>query len=263
MKDEKLRILIIEDDRDLNNLLKYSLESSNDFEVKSHFDGDGAFEFIVEFKPDLVLLDVMLPNRYGTEILKNVRDNPQTSGILVILLTARSQEKDKVEGFEAGADDYITKPFSPRELLLRVNALLRRSNTFKSPHSFSSNQNQNSSKEEEKNSALHNETQYNVINKIITVGSIKVFPDEFKVTVNNETISLTATEYQLLVFLAERAGKLQSREALLQKVWGYEGQVNTRTVDTHIKRLRQKLGSAGSMIETIHGFGYQLIDSQL
>ena len=260
MKDEKLRILIIEDDRDLNNLLKYTLESSNDFEVKSHFDGDGAFDFIVQFKPDLILLDVMLPNRYGTEILKNVRENSQTAGTLVILLTARSQEKDKVEGFEAGADDYITKPFSPRELLLRVNALLRRSNTLKFPQTFS--QNPNHSKEEDKNSSLNNEGQDNSTNKTIIVGSIKVFPDEFKVTVNNEPVPLTATEYQLLVFLAERVGKLQSREALLQKVWGYEGQVNTRTVDTHIKRLRQKLGTAGTMIETIHGFGYQLIDSQ-
>lgn len=260
MKDEKLRILIIEDDKDLNNLLKYTLESSNDFEVKSHFDGDGAFDFIVQFKPDLVLLDVMLPNRYGTEILKNVRENQQTSGTLIILLTARSQEKDKVEGFEAGADDYITKPFSPKELLLRVNALLRRSNTLKFSHSFSSNQ--SNSKEEEKNSSLNNDNQDSSINKMITVGPIKVYPEEFKVTVNNESVPLTVTEYQLLVFLAERVGKLQSREALLQKVWGYEGQVNTRTVDTHIKRLRQKLGTAGTMIETIHGFGYQLIDSQ-
>lgn len=254
MKEEKLRILIIEDDRDLNNLLKYTLEAARDYEVKSHFDGNGAYELISEFMPDLVLLDVMLPNRYGTEILKNVRDNPVTSGILVILLTARSQEKDKVEGFEAGADDYITKPFSPRELMLRVNALLRRSHALKFQNSLVT-------KDDEKNS-LTNDSQDSVSTKIITVGSIKIFPEEFKVTVNNEIVSLTATEYQLLIFLCERVGKLQSREALLQKVWGYEGQVNTRTVDTHIKRLRQKLGSAGSMIETIHGFGYQLIDQQ-
>ncbi|APJ04154.1 response regulator transcription factor [Silvanigrella aquatica] len=259
MKDDKLRILIIEDDRDLNNLLKYTLESSNDFEVKSHFDGQGAFELISQFKPDLVLLDVMLPNIYGTEILKNIRENIQSASTLVILLTARSQEKDKVEGFEAGADDYITKPFSPRELLLRVNALLRRSHTLKNPTQFSSNQ--TSLRDDEKNPSISHDNQEQVVNKMISVGSIKVYPEEFKVTVNNETVPLTATEYQLLLFLAERVGKLQSREALLQKVWGYEGQVNTRTVDTHIKRLRQKLGSAGSMIETIHGFGYQLIDS--
>lgn len=256
MKDEKLRILIIEDDRDLNNLLKYTLEASRDYEVKSHFDGNGAEELISQFMPDLVLLDVMLPNRYGTEILKNVRDNPLTSGILVILLTARSQEKDKVEGFEAGADDYITKPFSPRELMLRVNALLRRSHALKFQNSLNP-----TIKEDDKSPTSQELTEQNTT-KIITVGSIKIFPDEFKVTVNNEVVSLTATEYQLLVFLSERVGKLQSREALLQKVWGYEGQVNTRTVDTHIKRLRQKLGSAGSMIETIHGFGYQLIDNQ-
>lgn len=260
MKDEKLRILIIEDDRDLNNLLKYTLEASRDFEVKSHFDGNGAFELITQFKPDLVLLDVMLPNIYGTEILKNVRDNAATSGILVILLTARSQEKDKVEGFEAGADDYITKPFSPRELMLRVNALLRRSNPPKFSNSLNSNQNHH--KEEDKYSSSNSENNDHSVNKVITVGSIKIYSEEYKVTVNNETVSLTATEYQLLVFLSERVGKLQSRESLLQKVWGYEGQVNTRTVDTHIKRLRQKLGTAGAMIETIHGFGYQLIDSQ-
>ncbi|MGY3804954.1 response regulator transcription factor [Pigmentibacter ruber] len=254
MKEEKLRILIIEDDRDLNNLLKYTLEASRDYDVKSHFDGNGAFELISQFMPDLVLLDVMLPNIYGTEILKNIRDNPSTAGILVILLTARSQEKDKVEGFEAGADDYITKPFSPRELMLRVNALLRRSHALK----FQTSHNP-SSKEGEKINPSQDPFDQN-ISKIISVGTIKIFLDEFKVTVNNEVISLTATEYQLLVFLCERVGKLQSREALLQKVWGYEGQVNTRTVDTHIKRLRQKLGAAGSMIETIHGFGYQLID---
>ncbi|WP_186645356.1 response regulator transcription factor [Fluviispira vulneris] len=257
MKDEKLRILIIEDDKDLNNLLRYTLEASNDFEVKSHFDGDGAFELIQEFLPDLVLLDVMLPNIYGTEILKSVRDNNVTAGTLVILLTARSQEKDKVEGFESGADDYITKPFSPRELLLRVNALLRRSHTLKSNPLNLVNSSQNNSKEEDKTSTQLTENNH----KTIVAGPIKIYPEEFKVTVGNESVSLTATEYQLLIFLAERVGKLQSREALLQKVWGYEGHVNTRTVDTHIKRLRQKLGTAGSLIETIHGFGYQLIDS--
>lgn len=252
MKEEKLRILIIEDDKDLNNLLKFTLESSNDFEVMSHFDGNGAFELITQFKPNLVLLDIMLPNRYGTEILKNVRENKDTSGICVILLTARSQEKDKVDGFESGADDYITKPFSPKELLLRVNAHLRRTNTNKVSYFL----NQTNYKDDDKNISDI------LANKVIVVGSIKIFPDEFKVTVNNEPIPLTVTEYQLLIFLAERVGKLQSRESLLQKVWGYEGQVNTRTVDTHIKRLRQKLGIAGSMIETIHGFGYQLIDAQ-
>lgn len=249
MKDEKLRILIVEDDKDLNNLLKYTLEASNDFEVTSHFDGEGAFELMRSFNPDLVLLDVMLPNKYGTDILKQIRETPSTSAVLVILLTARSQEKDKVEGFESGADDYITKPFSPRELLLRVNALLRRSHTLKSSPQFSFNPNATSNKEDI------------TPEKTISTGPIKIYPGEFKVTVHNETVPLTATEYQLLIFLAERVGKLQSREALLQKVWGYEGQVNTRTVDTHIKRLRQKLGSAGVLIETIHGFGYQLIES--
>jgi len=235
IESQKARILIVEDDRDLNNLLKFTLEATRDYTVHSHFEGARARELIVELAPDLVILDVMLPGLYGTEVLKSLRADANMKDLPVILLTARSQENDKIEGFENGADDYITKPFSPRELLLRVQALLRRSAPAKT------------------GAASEGSSE-----KSIVVGPLTILPEQFKVLVAGETVQLTATEYQLLVYLAERVGRLQSRDALLQRVWGYEGNVNTRTVDTHIKRLRQKLGAAGVLIETVHGFGYQL-----
>jgi DNA-binding response OmpR family regulator len=237
----KALILIVEDDRDLNNLLKYTLEATGDYTVRSHFEGAQACALIVDIKPDLVILDVMLPGLYGTEVLKQLRSESELAATPVILLTARSQESDKIEGFESGADDYITKPFSPRELLLRVQALLRRSAPSKGAQA-----------------PLVAMAAVESPEKSILVGPLTIFPEQYKVLVTGEHVQLTATEYQLLVYLAERVGRLQSREALLQRVWGYEGNVNTRTVDTHIKRLRQKLGSAGQLIETVHGFGYQL-----
>ncbi len=259
-RDQPARVLIVEDDRDLNNLLKFTLESTRDYEVASHFDGKDAVEMMLNWKPQLVLLDVMLPHTEGTEVLRAMRKHIQLASIPVILLTAKSQESDKIDGFEAGADDYITKPFSPRELLLRVQALMRRSGSLSTksrtekmnaegstPPAEVSRQEQNAQDSSEKN---------------ITVGPLSIYPEQFKVLVNGESVALTATEYQLLLYLAERAGRLQSRDALLQRVWGYEGQMNTRTVDTHVKRLRQKLGDAGVLIETVHGFGYQLIDNQ-
>jgi two-component system, OmpR family, phosphate regulon response regulator PhoB len=236
----KALVLIVEDDRDLNNLLKYTLEATGDYTVRSHFEGAQACALMVELKPDLVILDVMLPGLYGTDVLKQLRSEADLAVTPVILLTARSQESDKIEGFESGADDYITKPFSPRELLLRVQALLRRSAPSKAAQTPSA-------------VALGDSPE-----KSILVGPLTIFPEQYKVLVTGEHVQLTATEYQLLVYLAERVGRLQSREALLQRVWGYEGNVNTRTVDTHIKRLRQKLGFAGQLIETVHGFGYQL-----
>lgn len=236
----RFRVLIIEDDRDLNNLLKYTLEVTKDYEVLSHFEGGQAFDVIQSVRPDLVILDVMLPGADGTEVLRRIRADAHLRILPVILLTARSHEQDKVEGFEAGADDYITKPFSPKELLLRVQALLRRS--APAPRSVSPLE----------------ESSAPVQERTVTVGLIRILPDQYKVLVGNDVVPLTSTEFQLLLYLAERAGRLQSREALLQRVWGYEGSLNTRTVDTHIKRLRQKLGAAGGLIETVHGFGYQL-----
>lgn len=248
------RVLIVEDDRDLNNLLKFTLESTREYEVTSLFDGKDAVEFMTKCKPQLVLLDVMLPHIEGTEVLRIMRQHEQLAHVPVILLTAKSQESDKIDGFEAGADDYITKPFSPRELLLRVQALLRRSGLSAPAQSVAKRPPQTLP-----TSQPSGETS---TEKQITIDCLTILPEQFKVLVHGESVSLTATEYQLLLYLAERAGRLQSRDALLQRVWGYEGQMNTRTVDTHIKRLRQKLGHAGALIETVHGFGYQLIDNQ-
>jgi two-component system phosphate regulon response regulator PhoB len=255
--ESRSRVLIIEDDRDLNNLLKFTLEATKDYEVASHFDGENALERISEFKPHLILLDVMLPHTEGTEVLRQLRRKAELASIPVILLTAKSQENDKIDGFEAGADDYITKPFSPRELLLRVQALMRRTGNKSYTESITTAELQRPHLSKSPTDSLSSADE-----KLIKIGSLSIYPDLFKVTVADEVIALTATEYQLLLYLAERAGRLQSRDALLQRVWGYEGQLNTRTVDTHIKRLRQKLGSAGAMIETVHGFGYQLTEQQ-
>ena len=224
MKDEKLRILIIEDDRDLNNLLKYTLEASRDYEVKSHFDGNGADELISQFMPDLVLLDVMLPNRYGTEILKNVRDNPLTSGILVILLTARSQEKDKVEGFEAGADDYITKPFSMVLLGRRVTALLRRSGKC-------------------------------AISNIMAFGDVQVNFSGYTASDQNGKIDITPKELDLLKLLVEHKGLVLTRSQIMDELWGYDCSIIDRTIDTYIKNLRKKLRL--NCIVTVKGIGYK------
>jgi DNA-binding response OmpR family regulator len=237
------KIVIVEDDKDLNNLLKFTLESQGAFSVSSHFQGGDAFAFILDQKPALVILDVMLPGTNGLEVLRELRTAPGLETLPVILLTARSLESDRIEGFEHGADDYITKPFSPKELLLRVQALFRRTQGWPQGETLPA------TKAVEK---LASE-------KSIKVGPVFIYPELYRVEVNGQHVPLTSTEFQLLLFLAERPGRLQSRELLLQRVWGYEGNVNTRTVDTHIKRLRQKLGAAGNVISTVHGFGYQVL----
>lgn len=250
-----LKVLIIEDDRDLNNLLKFTFESTRDYEVTSLFDGQNVLEKIEQIGPHLIILDVMLPYMEGTQILRAIRKSPTFGGVPVILLTAKSQESDKIDGFEAGADDYITKPFSPKELILRVQALLRRVTSSSSQTSGETAPLTSQAPEDVTPKVSETDSE-----KVIVIGPISIYPEQFKVTNNGQIVPLTATEYQLLLFLAERPGRLQSRDALLQKVWGYEGQLNTRTVDTHIKRLRQKLGDAGACIETVHGFGYQIVN---
>lgn len=251
--NSRMKVLIIEDDRDLNNLLKFTLESTRDFEVTSLFDGQDALKQIERVEPNLIILDVMLPHMEGTDILRSLRKSPAYAAVPVILLTAKSQESDKIDGFEAGADDYITKPFSPKELILRVQALLRRA--APPAHSYPATESLTQPLIVPEPTA---DSQDSNVEKVIVIGPISIYPEQFRVTHNGQIVPLTATEYQLLLYLAERPGRLQSRDALLQKVWGYEGQLNTRTVDTHIKRLRQKLGDAGALIETVHGFGYQI-----
>jgi DNA-binding response OmpR family regulator len=250
---EVRKIVIVEDDRDLNSLLKYTLEASGEFQVHSCFEGDAALGIIENTSPELVILDVMLPGMSGTEVLTEVRRRKEYASLPIIMLTARSLESDRIEGFEMGADDYITKPFSPKELILRVQALLRRS------HPKLTSGVRESSQVESESTRLGPDLS---AEKSLRFGELIIFPALYRVEVTGDHIPLTSTEFQLLMFLAERPGRLQSRELLLQRVWGYEGNVNTRTVDTHVKRLRQKLGSAGSLIHTVHGFGYQLLNEQ-
>lgn len=259
--NQKNVVLIVEDDRDLNSLLKFTLEASGDCLAESLFDSSGVRERIENQPPSLVILDVMLPGPHnGIELLRIIRSTPAIASTPIILLTAKNQEHDKIEGFESGADDYISKPFSPKELLLRVNALLRRTGRaalgdLAAANGLAMQPGSHASRVSAVSGNVSDNSE-----PVIEIGPIRIYTELFKVTVQEESVALTSTEYQLLLFLAERAGRLQSRSALLQKVWGYEGNVNTRTVDTHIKRLRQKLGNHGPMIETVHGFGYQLTE---
>ena len=222
-------ILIIEDEKDLAELLAYNLGKEG-FRTFTALDGLSGLDKATELLPDLIILDLMLPGMAGTEICKSLKKNPKTTPIPIIVLTAKGEEIDRVIGFEIGADDYVVKPFSTRELLLRVKAVLRRSRP-----------------ENEKTGS-----------GIIRIGPLTLDTDRHIVTVDGEEASLTGMEFKLLLMLAERAGRLQSRELLLKDVWGYAYAGDTRTVDTHITRLRTKLGEAGEMIKTVRGFGYKI-----
>ena|SRR5215510_12141742 len=223
------RILVVEDEKDLADLLVYNLrQSGHQTEISST--GAGALAKASSFKPDLVLLDLMLPDISGLEVIRMLRGTPQQNRTAVMMLTAKGAETDRVQGFEVGADDYVVKPFSVREVLLRVDAILRR--LLDAP----------------KDDAP------------LVAGEIRVDPARHEVTVEGEPVLLTPLEFRLLSILLERPGRIQTREALLSDVWGIQAEIETRTVDTHIKRLRHKLGSAGDLIETIRGVGYRLMD---
>ncbi|MBU5612856.1 response regulator [Geomonas azotofigens] len=223
-------ILIVEDERDLAELLSFNLEREG-FKTIIATDGHEGLANVAHCQPDLVILDLMLPGMLGTDVCKNLKKSERTSHIPVIMLTAKGEEIDKVVGFEVGADDYVVKPFSSRELLLRVKAVLRRTNTETAPRT------------------------------ILQFGSITIDADRHLVMVDGEEIFFTSTEFKLLHTLAQRPGRVQSRDVLLRDVWGYNFVEDSRTVDTHITRLRTKLGSAGDLIKTVRGFGYKL-DSQ-
>ena len=221
------RILIIEDEHDLAELLAFNLQQGGYATSLAHDGVDGLTKALAEL-PDLIILDLMLPGLLGTDVCRRLRQEPTTTGIPVLMLTARGEEIDRVVGFEVGADDYVVKPFSVREVVLRVKALLRRSGDnlgeVKSLH----------------------------------IGSLTIDTDRHRVTVDGNEVELTTIEYKLLLTLAERKGRVQTREGLLQDVWGFSYAGDTRTVDTHITRLRTKLGSASAMIRTLRGFGYKL-----
>jgi len=220
-------VLIIEDEKDLAGLIAFHLEREG-FRTLLAADGISGLDEAKSAHPDLILLDLMLPGMMGTEICRLLKGSEQTAGIPIIMLTAKGEEIDRVVGFEMGADDYVVKPFSNRELMLRVRAVLRRNG------------------------------EQAVKGATISLGDLVIDTQRHLVSVSGSEVILTSTEYKLLMNLAERVGRVQSREILLQNVWGYNYFGDTRTVDTHLTRLRTKLGAAGEMIKTVRGFGYKM-----
>lgn len=224
---EALRtILVVEDETDIADLIKYNLERSG-YQVLTAYDGLTGQELALSEKPDLVILDLMLPGKDGYSVFKELRRDSRTSSVPLIILTARAQTEDRIKGLESGADDYLTKPFSPKELVLRVNAVLRRSAA--GPGSVE-----------------------------VTVGPLRFDKNTLTFYLDNERVDLTSTEFKLLIFLAERQDTDQDRNDLLRNIWGYSDEVHSRTLDTHMKRLRQKLGKHANLIETVRGVGYRL-----
>ena len=223
-----VNILVIEDEPDIRKNLEYNLGREG-FKASSVGSLDEANEKLKSKKFDLILLDLMLPDGSGLDLCKKIKSNSETEATPIIILTAKDDEVDKVVGFELGADDYVTKPFSVRELILRVKAILKRSDT--------------KTKE-----VVEVERQF---------GDLKIDIDSHEVHVDSQLIELTALEFRLLKELVDKRGRVQSRDQLLSEVWGYNAEVTTRTVDTHIKRLREKLGSMGKHVQTIRGVGYK------
>jgi two-component system phosphate regulon response regulator PhoB len=220
-------VVVIEDEIDLAELLSFNLEREG-YRVAVAREGLSGLETVKKELPDLVILDLMLPGMQGTEICREIRRDRRTSAIPVIMLTAKGEEIDRVVGLEVGADDYVTKPFSVRELMLRVKAVLRR--TRPEPGA----------------------------GRVIMVGPLTIDHESCTVAVNGREIPLTTTEFKLLHYLSERLGRVQSREHLLHNVWGFSYAGDTRTVDTHVTRLRTKLAEAGDLIKTTRGFGYKM-----
>lgn len=223
------KILVAEDEIDVLNLVATNLKSSGYTVLKAE-DGESALEQARHAIPALIVLDLMLPGLSGLEVCKALKSDPATRLIPIIMLTAKAEEVDRIVGLELGADDYITKPFSPRELVLRVKSVLRRASA---PADTSD---------------------------VIKLGDIQVDRSRYEVLVRGKPIEFTATEFKLLTLLMERRGRVQSRDSLLNDVWGYESIIDTRTVDTHIRRLREKLGKSADCIETVRGFGYRIVE---
>ena len=226
------RILLVDDEPDIVELLEYNLRQSG-YTVVTAPDGNSALAEVRRQRPDLVLLDLNLPDIAGTEVCRRLRRDPSTSSLPIMMITARTEEIDRVVGFELGADDYIVKPFSPREIVLRVQAVLRRAGQ-RAPAASGGEK--------------------------IVLGVLEIDVPQHRVCVEGEEILLTALEFKLLYDLASRLGRVQTREGLLERVWGYAPGIETRTVDTHVKRLREKLKAARDHIETVRGVGYRLRD---
>jgi two-component system phosphate regulon response regulator PhoB len=222
------RVLVVDDEPDIVALVAYHLAKAG-YRVTTAATGADALSAARAERPVLIVLDLMLPGLSGFEVLEQLRADDATSRIAVLMLTARREEPDRIRGLSLGADDYLAKPFSPQELVLRVGAILRRIASGSSP-----------------------------VTDTITVGPITINRAEHRVSVDGQALDLTATEYKLLLTLAERRGRVQARANLLEAVWEAAPDIQTRTVDMHIQRLRAKLGPAGELVETVRGFGYRL-----
>jgi two-component system phosphate regulon response regulator PhoB len=220
-------ILIIEDERDVVDLLALHLRKAGTFAISTASDGASGLDKARNEMPAFIILDLMLPKMPGLEVCKVLKTDPVTRHIPVMMLTAKAEEIDRIVGLEFGADDYVTKPFSPREVILRIKAILRRGET---------------SRDEDR----------------LAAGAITIDPARHEVSVAGKRVSLTTIEFKLLSTLMHRRGRVQARDRLLNDVWGYERVIDTRTVDTHVRRLREKLGKAGTVVETVRGFGYRL-----
>ena len=222
-----LKILIIEDEPDIRKNLEYNL-SREGYSVLTAASIAEAEQLIYSNNLSLILLDLMLPDGSGLDLCKKMKSDPDMQNLPIIILTAKDDEVDKVVGFELGADDYVTKPFSVRELILRIKAVLKRGDNKK-----------------------------DIVEIDRQFGDLKIDIDSHEVYVDGELVNLTALEFKLLIQLVDRRGRVQSREQLLADVWGYSTEFTTRTVDTHIKRLREKLGTMGKYVQTIRGVGYK------
>jgi two-component system alkaline phosphatase synthesis response regulator PhoP len=220
-------VMVIEDEKEIRDLIRYNLERAG-FRVSAAADGEEGLKRLFAARPDAVVLDLMLPGQNGLDVLRKVRGEAATRDLPVMVLTARSTEMDKLLGFERGADDYLTKPFSPRELVARIKALLRRSQPGRGEG-------------------------------VIEVGSLRVDALAREVTFKGRRLTLTPREFELLAFFVHRPGRVMSREELLRKVWGYDYLGETRTVDVHVRRLRMKLGDKNRWIETVTGVGYKFV----
>lgn len=220
-------ILIIDDEKDIVDAISYNLAKEG-YQVSKSFDGLTGLEAAKQKMPDLIILDLMLPMMSGIELFKLLKKDKNTENIPVIMLSAKGEESDKVLGLELGADDYITKPFGMKELIARTKSTLKRY-----------------------------ETKEEIRKPIIKIGELEINLDEHIIMSANKRINLTSKEFQLLVFLAENKERVYSRDRLLEIVWGIDTIVETRTVDVHIRRLREKLGKSGKYIKTLHGVGYK------
>ena len=221
------RVLVVDDEPDIVALVAYHLAKSG-YRVATAANGRDALDVVRRERPALVVLDLMLPDLSGYEVLEQLRADEATRHVAVLMLTARREEPDRIRGLSLGADDYLTKPFSPQELVLRVGAILRRVSASPAP------------------------------SDVVTIGPVALDRSAHRVTVHGAEIELTPTEYKLLQILVERRGRVQDRAGLLEAVWEAAPDIQTRTVDMHIQRLRAKLGDAGDLIETVRGFGYRI-----